>query len=216
LSSNEKPGVFGTLDPFLRPAPFWAARSPTRAFLRFLLAADPFESYHFFLADTPPRVSVAKILAGLAPDLAARGGFALMDRRELPERLKATPYACFHQSDCINFPTHIARLRNAHAPRLFPITGPTHSLSYPDYPAAFLRHLWAGATARDCIIATSAPESGGGGFFDHLRRIRPGRRPGPSLPHAPAWTPGRQDAGPAPRQAGPALRRKLGLPEERP
>ena len=68
-------------------------------------------------------------------------------------------------------------------PALFPITGPMHSLSYPDFPAAFLRHLWPGATPRDCIIATSeAGRRATEAFFDTLRAgygLAPGM--GPSL-----------------------------------
>ncbi|MDO9632013.1 MAG: glycosyltransferase family 4 protein [Humidesulfovibrio sp.] len=214
----KKPGVFGTLDPFLETGPVLGRKVANTGFLRFLLAADPFESYHFFLSDKPQRDSMAKILAGLAPDIAARGGFALMDRRELPERLKATPYACFHQSDCINFPTHIARLRNAHAPRLFPITGPTHSLSYPDFPAAFLRHLWAGATPQDCIIATSrAGQAAVEAFFTHLRQAYAlADTPGPSLRRIPLGLDPKAANAPLPTHEDRlALRRKLGLPEER-
>ncbi|MDO9083821.1 MAG: glycosyltransferase family 4 protein [Humidesulfovibrio sp.] len=214
----KKPGVFGTLDPFLETGPMLGRRVANSGFLRFLLAADPFEAYHFFLSDKPLRDSLTEILAGLAPDIAARGGFALMDRRELPGRLANTDYACFHQSDCIMHPTHIARLRNAHSRRLFPLTGPIHSLSYPDYPVAFLRHLWAGATGRDCIIATSeAGQKAVQAFLAHLRLgYGLGDRPGPSIRRIPLGldpeamnTPLKT---PADKQA---LRRSLGLPEDR-
>jgi glycosyltransferase involved in cell wall biosynthesis len=165
-----KSGVFGTLDPFMESGPVLGRRVANMGFLRALLDADPFDAYHFFLSDKPLRESLAEHLAALAPDLAKAGRFRLMDRRELPARLADTPYFCFHQSDCINHPTQLARLRNAHARDIFPITGPVHSLSYPDYPAAFLRHLWAGATQRDCIIATSeAGRLAVEGFFAHLR-----------------------------------------------
>jgi len=214
----KKPGVFGTLDPFLEIGPILGRKVANTGFLRFLLAADPFEGYHFFLADKPQRDSVAEILAGLAPDIAARGGFSLMDRRELPERLKKTPYACFHQSDCINFPTHIARLRNAYAQRLFPITGPIHSLSYPDFPAAFLRHLWAGATPQDCIVATSrAGQAAVEAFFAHLRQgYGLADTPGPSLRRIPLGLDPEAVSAPLPTSGDRlALRRKLGLPESR-
>ncbi len=165
-----KSGVFGTLDPFMESGPVLGRRVANMGFLRALLDADPFDAYHFFLSDKPLRESLAEHLAALAPDLAKAGRFRLMDRRELPARLADTPYFCFHQSDCINHPTQLARLRNAHARDIFPITGPVHSLSSPDYPAAFLRHLWAGATQRDCIIATSeAGRLAVEGFFAHLR-----------------------------------------------
>lgn len=214
----KKPGVFGTLDPFLETGPVLGRKVANTGFLRFLLAADPFESYHFFLSDKPQRDSLADILADLAPDIAGRGGFALMDRRELPARLAGTHYACFHQSDCIMNPTHIARLRNAFSPRLFPVTGPIHSLSYPDYPAAFLRHLWAGATPQDCIIATSrAGQRAVEAFFAQLRQgYNLGDTPGPSLRHIPlGLDPEALNTPQAAGDAKPALRKKLGLPPER-
>ncbi len=214
----KKPGVFGTLDPFLEIGPILGRKVANTGFLRFLLAADPFEHYHFFLSDKPMRDSVAEIVAGLAPGIAARGGFVLMDRRELPERLKTTHYACFHQSDCINSPTHIARLRNAYAPRLFPITGPIHSLSYPDFPAAFLRHLWAGATPQDCIIATSrAGQKAVEAFFAHLRQgYGLAGVPGPSIRRIPLGLDPEAVAAPLPTpEAKRELRRKLGLPVAR-
>ncbi|MBU1230589.1 MAG: glycosyltransferase family 4 protein [Proteobacteria bacterium] len=218
----KKPGVFGTLDPFLETGPVLGRRVANTGFLRFLLAADPFEAYHFFLSDKALRDSLGALLAQLAPDIAARGGFTLMDRRELPERLAATRYACFHQSDCIVNPTHIARLRNAHSSWLFPVTGPIHSLSYPDYPAAFLRHLWAGATARDCVIATSrAGHKAVEAFLEHLRQgYGLADTPGPSIRRIPLGLdpealgpagPGAPLPGPAEKQA---LRRALGLPVE--
>jgi len=213
----KKPGVFGTLDPFLETGPVLGRRVANTGFLRFLLAADPFEAYHFFLSDKPLRDSLAGLLAGLAPDIAARGGFVLMDRRELPARLASVDYACFHQSDCISNPTHIARLRNAHARRLFPVTGPIHSLSYPDYPAAFLRHLWAGATGRDCIIASSeAGQKAVEAFFAHLRQAYAlAGTPGPSLRRIPlGLDPEALDAAPPTPEERLALRRALGLPVE--
>ena len=120
----KKTGVFGTLDPFLEGGPILGRRVANVGFLRALLARDPFDAYHFFLADKPLRDSLSIALAEFAPELSASGRLVIMDRRELPARLRATDYACFHQSDCINHPTHIARLRNALSPALFPVTGP--------------------------------------------------------------------------------------------
>lgn len=213
-----KSGVFGTLDPFLEDGPILGRKVANVGFLRALLAADPFDSYHFFISDRPLRESLASNLAALAPGIAAEGRLRLMDRRELPARLAQTPYHCFHQSDCISHPTQLARLRNAHAPTIFPITGPVHSLSYPDYPAAFLRHLWAGATPRDCIIATSrAGRLAVEGFFEHLRagygleHIK-----GPSIRRVPLGLNPECLAQPLPSaEQKTALRQRLGLPTDR-
>jgi glycosyltransferase involved in cell wall biosynthesis len=214
----KKPGVFGTLDPFIEDGPILGRRVANVGFLRFLLAADPFDAYHFFISDKPQRESLAANLAQIAPDIAKAGRFRLMDRRELPARLADTSYFCFHQSDCINHPTHIARLRNACAPEVFPITGPVHSLSYPDYPAAFLRHLWAGATARDCIIATSeAGRLAVEGFFDHLRAgYGLNQIAGPSIRRVPLGLDPESLAAPLPQPADKtALRARLDLPANR-
>jgi glycosyltransferase involved in cell wall biosynthesis len=214
----EKSRVFGTLDPFMEDGPILGRRVANVGFMRALLDRDPFEAYHFFLPDKDQRDCVAKNLADLAPTIAQAGRFLLMDRRELPARLADTSYACFHQSDCINYPTHIARLRNAISPEIFPITGPMHSLSYPDYPVAFLRHLWAGATPRDCIIATSeAGRLAVEGFFTHLRasygleHIK-----GPSIRRVPLGLSPESLAEPlAGTERKAALRRRLGLPVDR-
>ncbi len=218
-----KTGVFGTLDPFLENGPVLGRRVANLGFLRALLAADPFDAYHFFISDKPLRESLAENLAALAPDIAKAGRLRLMDRRELPARLADTPYFCFHQSDCISHPTQLARLRNAHARDIFPITGPVHSLSYPDYPAAFLRHLWAGATPRDCIIATSeAGRLAVEGFFAHLRAgYGLAHIAGPSIRRVPLGLDlNGLDADclaqPLPDpQAKAALRQRLGLPTDR-
>lgn len=218
VSAMRKPGVFGTLDPFMEDGAILGRRVANVGFLRFLLAADPFEAYHFFIADKPLRDSLAEKLALLAPDIARKGRLRLMDRRELPARLADTSYFCFHQSDCISHPAHIARLRNAHSAEIFPVTGPVHSLSYPDYPQAFLRHLWAGATPRDCIIATSeAGRLAVEGFFAHLRagygleHIK-----GPSIRRVPLGLDPECLAQPLPTPAEKrALRARLGLPQER-
>ncbi len=211
------PGVFGTLDPFIEDGPVLGRRVANVGFLRALLARDPFEAYHFFIADKPLGDSLAENLARIAPEIAAAGRFVVMDRRELPARLATTRYACFHLSDCINHPSHVARLRNAYAAEIFPITGPMHSLSYPDFPAAFLRHLWPGATPRDCIIATS--RAGGlaaEAFFDTLRRgYGLAHVPGPSLRLVPLGLDPEKAAASPPEPAEKiALRAELGLPEE--
>lgn len=147
--------LFGSLDPFLEPGPVLGRKMANAQFLRFLLTADPFDEYHFFLADKGLRDGLAAQLARLFPDLWGAGKIHLPDRRTLPQALASKDFHCFHQSDCILHQVNLARVRNACSRRLFPITGPIHSLSYADYPSRFLAHLWPGATARDCIVATS-------------------------------------------------------------
>jgi glycosyltransferase involved in cell wall biosynthesis len=211
-------GVFGTLDPFFEGGAILGRRVANVGFMRALLARDPFEAYHFFIADKPLRDSVGLALADIAPDIAREGRIVLMDRRELLPRLRDTRYACFHQSDCINYPAHIARLRNAESPEIFPVTGPMHSLSYPDFPAAFLRHLWPGATERDCIIATSeAGRLATENFFADLRAgYGLSHLPGPSIRLVPLGLDPEKAAAPPPEtEEKQRLRAELGLPPDR-
>ena len=214
----KKRGVFGTLDSFLEAGPILGRKVANMGMLQHLLAADPFKAYHFFLADQTARAELDAALAALAPGIHREGRLLILDRRELPSRLATTEYACFHQSDCIVHPPHIARLRNAHSRALFPITGPIHSLSYPNYPAAFLQHLWAGATPRDCIIATSrAGRAAVELFFAHLRQsFGLSTMPGPSLRIVPLGVDPKCAEQPQPNaEAKKNLRAELGLPQNR-
>lgn len=222
LGAMSTRGVFGTLDPFLENGPVLGRRVANAGFLKHLLQADPFDAYHFFLADQGARTGLELALDVLAPDIRKAGRILALDRRELPARLAGTDYACFHQSDCILHQAHVSRLRNAHARTLFPVTGPIHSLSYPDYPAAFLHHLWAGATPRDCVIATSrAGKAAVEEFFAHLRRglaLRKAR--GPSVRILPLGVDPDLAATPLPASLQndgerAALKASLGLPADR-
>lgn len=151
-----KLGMWGTLDPFVESGGIMGRGVANAGFLRALLHEDPFAGYHFFLADA----SKAKALRGFVEEirpalLDTPGRIWITTRPELPKALRSHEYACFHLSDCINYPAHLARLRNLHAPKLFPITAITHSLSYARYHKEFLAHLWPGCTPRDCVVATS-------------------------------------------------------------
>lgn len=145
--------IFASLDPFIEPGPILGRRVANQGFMGSLLAADPFDEYHFF----PPNTGDAKALLDYAAEAhpAVAGRLQVFPRLELPRRLAETRYHCFHLSDCIANLAYLARLRNRFSADLFPVTGPTHSLSYASYAQAFLRHIWPGACARDGIIATS-------------------------------------------------------------
>ncbi len=167
---SRTPRFWATLDPFLEPGAVWGRKVANEQFLAALLRRDPFDEYHFFLP-TPKEIQAVQQLSQVRfPRLAADRRLRFFLRQDLPSALRSTDYHCFHLSDCINYPPALARLRNAHAPRLFPITSVTHSLSYPGYPARFLDHLHQGCTPRDCIVATStAGQSAVLAYFDHLR-----------------------------------------------
>ncbi|MEG6505268.1 glycosyltransferase family 4 protein [Nitratidesulfovibrio sp. 1201_IL3209] len=163
--------AWGTLHPFLESGDIMGRPVANAGFLRALLRADPFPEYHFFL----PGLDVAKAtearLREEFPAIVSRNGFRVSTRNDLAWMLARKPYHCFHLSDSVTDQPHVARLRNAHAPVLFPVTGVTHSLSYARYPARFLAHLWPGTTARDAVVATStAGQAVVLRLFEHLRR----------------------------------------------
>lgn len=126
-------------------------------FLRALLREDPFAGYHFFLPEGFQANALRELAQQVNPALLQEPGrLRLTSRPELPRALRSQRYHCFHLSDCINAPAHLARLRNLHAPEIFPITSMTHSLSYARYSKEFLAQLWPGCTPRDVVVASSA------------------------------------------------------------
>ena len=151
------PRIWGTLDPFLEAGPVYGRRVANSRFLHFLLRAEAFDQYHFYLASSSDCELQKEHLRNAHPKLYERGLFKVLHRLELPRGLASFDYHCFHLSDCINHPARLARVRNRCSRQAFPITSTTHSLSMSGYGEAFLRHLWPGTTARDCIVATSNP-----------------------------------------------------------
>jgi glycosyltransferase involved in cell wall biosynthesis len=148
--------VWGTLDPFFELGPIVGRRVANSRFLHALLRRDPFDEYHFFLAQESDIVLQKKHMTDFYPALAEAGKFHYHLRLHIAERLREIDFHCIHLSDCINFPAAVAQLRNRFSRRIFPVTGTTHSLSYADYPRKFLLHLWAGTTPRDCVLTTSS------------------------------------------------------------
>ena len=151
----EKHGIWGTLDPFVEQTGVMGRCVANTGFLRALLRSDPCAAYHFFLTDQHQTNALRAFLQNEFPHLLDGGRIYLGTRPDLPIALRTQRYHCFHLSDCINAPAHLARLRNFLAQDLFPITSITHSLSYARYAKDFLAHLWPGCTPRDAIMATS-------------------------------------------------------------
>ena len=144
--------VWGTLDPFVEDGPILGRKVANEGFLRALLSADPFAAYHFFLPDERSARALETFVRAF-PGAAAK--VRVMPRTALPGALASNEYHCFHLSDCLTHQGFLAAVRNRMARNVFPITGVTHSLSYARYGQSFAQHVWAGATARDCIVATS-------------------------------------------------------------
>ncbi len=145
--------IWGSLDPFFETGPIIGRRVANAGFLRALLAADPFDAYHFFLPDAASGTELMKRIAACCPTILPK--IRILPRVVLPERLAASDYHCFHLSDCLTTSGWLAAVRNRVARSIFPITGVTHSLSYARFGPAFAQHVWPGATRRDCIVATS-------------------------------------------------------------
>lgn len=150
----QHPGpVWGTLDPFVEGGPVLGRKVANAGFLRALLEADPFAEYHFFLPDRQSGEALESFVRSAVPSMAAR--VRILPRTLLPGHLASTRYHAFHLSDCLTSQGFLAALRNRVAANVFPVTGVTHSLSYARYGQHFAQHVWAGATRRDCIVATS-------------------------------------------------------------
>jgi glycosyltransferase involved in cell wall biosynthesis len=162
--------IWGTLDPFHEKGPILGRKVANEGFLNGLLNADSFDEYHFFLSGAGLRNDLHSFFSSNYPALLEQDRIKIMDRRDLPGELASREYFCFHQSDCINYPAHLARVRNRYARNIFPITSTTHSLSYSSYSSSFLNYLWPGTTGRDCIITTSkAGKLVVEKYFKHLR-----------------------------------------------
>jgi len=211
------PRLWATLDPFIEPGPILGRKVANAGFLDALLAADPFDAYHFFLPAAEECDRQRGVLEKQYPALSRQGKFKFLTRLDLPRSLAASDYAVFHLSDCIISPAWLAAVRNALSRTVFPITAPIHSLSYSNYAREFLLHLWAGTTPRDAVVATStAGLTAVERFYAGLRRnygLDETHFPAPELVRIPLGV------NPAPygrleEPARRAVRDRLGLPAE--
>jgi len=210
--------IWGTLDPFYEHGAVLGRKVANEGVLQALLARDPFDAYHFFLQSPHLAAQQRKTLETLHPDLWSQGKFKILTRQDLARELRENEYAAFHLSDCILNPAPLARLRNALGKNIFPITSVTHSLSYSEYAGRFLRHLWAGTSARDAVVATS--DTGRRvveNLYAFLRRgygLNPEAYPAPRVEVIPLGV-DLQAFSPAPdSEDRRAFRKNLGIPEE--
>ncbi|MDL2271774.1 glycosyltransferase family 4 protein [Desulfovibrio sp. OttesenSCG-928-I05] len=159
--------IWASLHPFFEGGGILGRGVANAEFLTALLQADPFAAYHFFLQDQAQADALTARLAERFPALAARGAFMVGTRFDLPAALARHEYACFHLSDYVADTVPLMRLRNALctsragdggsgcAGKFFPVTGPTHSLSYARYAPFFFGLLWEGVSPGDAMIVTS-------------------------------------------------------------
>jgi glycosyltransferase involved in cell wall biosynthesis len=148
--------IWGTVHPFYEEGPFLGRRVANRNFIRAFLKKNPFDEYHFFLGSPEACTYLSDQLKKEFPLLYSRGSFKLALHRELPCFLSGQEYYCFHLSDCFVLFTELMQARNAYSRAWFPVTAPTHSLSYSEFGPKFLHHMWSGVSSRDAVAATSA------------------------------------------------------------
>ena len=164
-----KKRIFGTLDPFFEGGDIMGRKVANGDFLHALLQSGQFDEYHFFLSDHAKCLSLQSIFDTF-PEY-THLNLRIFLRRELPLQLSTNAYYCFHCSDCINWPAYLAALRNTYSRQIFPITSLTHSLSCTRYLREMQAHVWAGTTARDCIVASSLAGQGVvHAFLAHARK----------------------------------------------
>ena len=175
--------IWGTMHPFFEGGPVLGRKVANSNFLTALLEADPYDEYHFFLTESKTTLHLESVLQEKFASLWGQGRLRVSSHAELPNALVNNKYSCFHFSDWVGQFVDISILRNVYSNTIFPVTAPVHTLSYAKYGAAFLRHLWAGVSSRDVIVATStATEDVIAGYFAQLRD-------GYGLPHTNFFSP---------------------------
>ncbi|MDR2573619.1 MAG: glycosyltransferase family 4 protein [Desulfovibrio sp.] len=163
--------IWASLHPFFEQGPALGRKEANRHFLVALIRAEFFESCHFFLPHPGACAQLEKELRGLFPEMWAEGRFVLRLHRDFAEALQQHVYYCLHLSDPFLHFTDAICLRNAFSSRIFPVTAPTHSLSYVEYGGYFLNHAWAGVTVRDAVVGTSVcGRQAVSAYYDRLRR----------------------------------------------
>ncbi len=146
--------VFLSLHPYFEGGPIMGRTQANIGFINALFRRDPFDLYHFFV-DNPKQLMK---IWGEAPDAAPlldRGALQAFPRTMLERRLQMIPYTICHLSDPMSEFSALCRARNALAPRIFPVTAVNHTISYTEYAASTLAHVWDGCTVRDGIGCTS-------------------------------------------------------------
>ncbi|MCL1889977.1 MAG: glycosyltransferase family 4 protein [Desulfovibrionaceae bacterium] len=211
--------IWASLHPFYERGPMLGRIEANRRFIRALLESDPFDAYHFFLPHPDDCAALQKKLTERFPEISAAGRFYLSQHRLLPGNLAERDYYCMHLSDPFMRYTDAMCLRNAFSRRIFPLTAPTHSLSYADYGEQFMRHLWGGTTSRDALAATSrAGLEVTRNYYARLQRnyaLPPEKFPAPAVRHIPLGVDPSDLPAPEEKAALGAERRKeLGLGDE--
>lgn len=151
----KKQRIWTSLHPFYEKGSSLGRIEANHSFIRALLKADPFDAYHFFLPHPDDVAFLESCLQDDFPALWRGGRFSVRLHREAARAFSERDYYCLHLSDPFLRYSDAMSLRNAVSRRIFPISAPTHSLSYADYGERLLCHIWPGVTPRDAVVATS-------------------------------------------------------------
>jgi glycosyltransferase involved in cell wall biosynthesis len=212
--------IWGTIHPFYEEGSFLGRRVANRSFIRAFLRHNPFDAYHFFVGSPEQSDYLAGQLKQDFSTLYAEGRFELRLLRELPVFLGRYAYHCFHLSDCFALFTELMQARSAYSKVWFPVTAPTHSLSYIEYGRKFLQHMWRGVSSRDAVVATSlAGQTVVSEMYATLRRnyhLDPTEFIAPQVKMVPLGVEPEEMPDPAEKfSLGAAKRRELGLGSSR-
>ena len=208
--------IWATLHPFYEGGDVLGRKVANRGFIKALLSRDPFDEYHFFLDRPEGCKNLEEVLREDFPSILEADRFKLRLRSELPYSLAGERFFCFHLSDCFVFFTSLMQARSAYSRHIFPITAPTHSLSYSEYGRAFLQHMWEGVSGRDAVVATSrCGRDVVEGMYAHLRAaysLDAGRFPAPGVKIVPLGVEPEEFTPPSEKEKlGLAKRTELGI-----
>lgn len=209
-----KATIFGSLHPFFERGHINGRTMANAGFMTALLRRDPFEAYHFFVAQPDSLIAELETLDLPAPSALSRGAVQVLHRMALPDALRHQPYGVFHFSDPVSEYSALCQARNAWAPEIFPITAVNHTVSYCNYSPIFAQHLWQGCSPRDVIGCNShAAKEVLGRYFAHLQQGCAPTCPAPGLRVLPMGVEPGPEADAAKAAQGADMRARL-LPNE--
>ncbi len=164
--------IFLTLHPFYEDGAIFGRKQANRGFMNALFRKNPFDLYHFYV-DNPQQLTQTWQEVPEAQALLAQGALHAFPRTQLEKRLKIIPYTVCHFSDPVTEFSAMCHVRNALAPKIFPITAVNHTISYIEYAQSTLGHIWQGTSPRDGIGCTShASRSIMQAWYAHARKTR--------------------------------------------
>ncbi len=163
---------FLSLHPYFEDGIIMGRKQANMGFINALFRKDPFQMYHFFV-DNPQSLAQRWKEEPAAQPLLKRGALHAFPRTHLEKRLKIVPYSVCHLSDPMTEFAAMCQVRNAFSSKLFPITAVNHTISYVEYAAPTLGHIWQGCSPRDGIGCTSASSKAiMEAWYAHARQTR--------------------------------------------